>query len=271
MILVNGASSQFIDARDRGLAYGDGVFRTFPMQSGRPVAWSRQYKKLDTDCAAMQIACPGEAVLKQDLAAVASHEPDCVIKIIVTRGIAERGYAIPVAAIPTRIVLSTPAPDYPASYFEAGIRVHLCRLRLSSQPASTGIKHLNRLENVLARMEWNDPDIAEGLLCDADDYLIGGTMSNVFVAKDGKLTTPALDRCGIAGVTRERIMELSRDRGIAVRIGKITIDELLAADEIFLTNSVIGIWQIAAIDRRTWARGSLTTKIRSWLQNAQDH
>lgn len=270
MNLVNGIAGATPDVLDRGLAYGDGVFRTLPMRDGHLRAWDRHYAKLAADCAALRIVCPDVGALESDLATIARNERDCVVKIMVTRGSGRRGYAITADAAPTRVITTSALPEYPRHYYDAGVLAHRCRLRLASQPALAGIKHLNRLENVLARMEWDDPGTAEGLLCDTDDNVIGGTMSNLFVVKDGRLATPDLARCGVAGVTRERVLALARDSNIPVRTTAIGIDELLNADEVFLTNSVIGVWQIAAFDGRSWKPGEFTAQIRLGLDHAQD-
>lgn len=270
MNLVNGVESDAVSARDRGLMYGDGVFRTFPLRGGKPRLWRRQYAKLAADCAALRMACPAAGVFERDLAAITARFPDCVVKIVVTRGSGERGYAIPAAASPLRMVSAGSLPDYPQHHYDSGVRVHLCRLRLALQPALAGIKHLNRLENVLARSEWSDPGIAEGLLRDADGNVIGGTMSNVFLVKGGALLTPDLTRCGVAGVQRELVLELARDNNIPVRSAAVGMNELLQADEVFLVNSVIGVWQIAALERKVWNAGPLTAQIRRWIEHAQD-
>lgn len=271
MNLVNGVENDAIGARDRGLAYGDGVFRTFRLRGGGPRLWQRQYAKLAADCKSLRMVCPAIAVLERDLAAIAARHPDCVVKIIVTRGSGERGYAIPDAIVPTRIVSSSPLPEYPSHYYDRGVCVHLCRMRLASQPALAGVKHLNRLENVLARSEWNDSGIAEGLLCDAGDNVICGTMTNLFLVKSGALVTPELTHCGVAGVQRELTLELAQANKVPTRIASVSIDELLAADELFLVNSVIGVWQIAALDRKTWNAGPMTAQIRRWIDDAQNH
>lgn len=269
MNLVNGVESDAIGVRDRGLTYGDGVFRTFLLRGGRPLLWPRQYEKLAADCGALRIACPDAAVFERDLAVIATRFPDCVVRIVVTRGSGERGYAIPAAASPVRVVSASPLPQYPQRYYDSGVRVQLCRIRLAAQPALAGIKHLNRLENVLARAEWSDPGIAEGLLCDANDHVICGTMSNVFLVNDCELVTPDLARCGVTGVQRELVIELARSNNIPVRIANVSVDGLLAADELFLVNSVIGIWQVAAFDRKSWSPGPLTARVRRWLEHAQ--
>jgi 4-amino-4-deoxychorismate lyase len=270
MNLVNGVESDAISVRDRGLMYGDGVFRTFKLRGGKPLGWRRQYAKLAADCEALRIVCPAAFVFERDLAAIAARCPDCVVKIVVTRGGGPRGYAMPADASPQRIVCASPSPEYPQRYYEIGVRVHLCRMRLASQPALAGIKHLNRLENVLARSEWSDPEVAEGLMCDADDNVVCGTMSNLFLVNGGALATPDLARCGVAGVQRERVMELARINNIPIRVASVSIDELLVADELFLVNSVIGVWRIAALDRRTWDSGPITARVRHWLDHAQE-
>ena len=271
MNLINGIASDAVSARDRGLAYGDGVFRTFPLRSGKSVLWQRQYAKLARDCRALNLECPASAVLERDLALIGAAEPDCVVKIIVTRGDGARGYALPAVATPTRVLITSPLPDHVNQHQETGVRVHLCRIRLASQPALAGVKHLNRLENVLARAEWNEPGIAEGLMCDAGDNVIGGTMSNLFAVRDGSLLTPDLARCGVAGVMRDLVIELARDHAIPLRIAALGIDELLTADELFVVNSVIGLWPVVALDRKTWNRGALTVQLQRWLSDAQSH
>ena len=270
MMLVNGMQTDAVSARDRGLTYGDGVFRTFPLRAGKPLLWRRQFAKLAHDCRVLKIDCPAPAVLERDLALIAATESACVVKIIVTRGNGARGYAMPVPSTPTRIISASPLPECPTGFCEEGVRVHLCRTRLALQPALAGIKHLNRLENVLARSEWDDPEFAEGLMCDTDDNVICGTMSNLFIVKDGALHTPQLNRCGVAGVMRDLVIELAGEHAIALKVAVIGIDELLAADELFVVNSVIGLWPVAALDRRVWKAGSLSAKFRHWINDAQD-
>ena len=270
MNLVNGVHCDAVSVRDRGLMYGDGVFRTFPLRDGKPVLWPRQYAKLAHDCAVLRVNCPPAAAFEQDLAEIGATSPHCVVKIIVTRGESARGYAMPPQAAPTRIVTASPSPAYPDEYRDQGVRVHLCRLRLARQPALAGIKHLNRLENVLGRAEWSDPAIAEGLMCDdTDDAVIGGTMSNLFLTRSGRLLTPDLTRCGVAGVTRGLVIDLAASHGIPLETAVVGIDDVLAADEMFLVNSVIGLWPITALDRRTWQVGALTTQMRQWINDAQ--
>lgn len=265
MILVNGVAVDSVAATDRGLAYGDGVFRTLLCKRGKPRWWPQQYRKLDRDCRALAIACPAESVLAGELARVVTGTEDRVVKIIITRGSGTRGYKPPQKASPTRILMSAPLPEYPVEFSRSGIDVHLCSTRLSFQPRLAGVKHLNRLENVLARAEWSDPAVPEGLMLDELGHIVGGTMTNLFIAEGGGLVTPPLSRCGVAGVTRERVMEAAGKLGMLCREEPVTQARLLDAQEALLVNSVIGVWQIRMCAGRSWEPGACVGRVREWL------
>lgn len=265
MILVNGAAADSVAVTDRGLAYGDGVFRTLLSRGGRPKWWSWHYRKLEHDCAALAITCPPEAALAADVALAASPSGDEVVKIMVTRGSGARGYAPPQPSSSTRIVMTAPPPEYPDEFSRSGVRVHWCRTRLSSQPRLAGIKHLNRLENVMARAEWSDPAIAEGLMLDQGGNVIGGTMTNLFIVEGDRMLTPELTQCGVAGVTRELVLQAARSRGVSCEEAHITQERLLEAREAFLVNSVIGVWQIRECAGRSWTAGAHCGRVREWI------
>lgn len=259
MMFINGVASESIAANDRGLQYGDGVFRTLRVQGGKALHWPRHYRKLAADCAALGIACPDPSTLAAELQTLAAQQDDGIAKIIVTRGASGRGYAY-ANAQPTRIVSLGALPDHPAEYATHGVRVRVCDLRLGWQPRLAGVKHLNRLENVLARSEWSDPGIAEGLLLDAEGNVIEGVMSNVFIVENSKWATPELSRCGVAGVQRERLLER-----VVCRVEPIPLERLLRADEVLLVNSLIGVWPVREIGERCWQPGTASAAARHWL------
>lgn len=194
---------------------------------------------------------------------------DAIAKIIVTRGSGERGYAAPAIVMPTRIVMAAPFGDNP-ELATHGIKARVCTLRLGAQPALAGVKHLNRLENVLARREWSDSDIREGVLLDEAGDVVGGTMSNLFIVENGMLATPVLERAGVAGVTRERIVERAARSDVACRVERIPLERLLCAAEIFVVNSVIGAWPVRALADRTWDAGPVTARVQRWLDESDD-
>jgi 4-amino-4-deoxychorismate lyase len=266
VILVDGKTSEAVSALDRGLAYGDGVFRTLRAESGRLLLGHRHYRKLEHDCARLAIPCPEWSVLESDIERILAEEPDCVVKIVVTRGQGGRGFAPPARVQPTRVVASFPLPAPPPGCDEQGVRVRWCSTRLSAQPALAGVKHLNRLENVLARSEWDDPAIVEGLLCDAGGRVIEGTMSNVFILEGGRMVTSPLEQCGVAGIQRERLIALAERVCGGCEIDPIVPERLLAAEQVYLVNSVIGAWWVAALDARAWARSELTPIVQAALR-----
>lgn len=270
MILVNGVATDSVAATDRGLAYGDGVFRTLLARHGKPRWWQRHYRKLAHDCATLALPCPPEEVLAAELERVTPRSGEAVAKIIITRGGGPRGYAPPQSPSPTRIVMAAALPAYPDEFARSGVRIRWCRTRVSFQPRLAGVKHLNRLENVLARAEWSDPAIAEGLMLDEDGHIVGGTMTNVFLVESGILVTPPLSRCGVAGVARERILEAAEAHGWACRIEPVATARLLDAEEVLLVNSVIGVWPVAACGGRTWKPGVCAARVREWNDDEAD-
>ena len=193
-----------------------------------------------------------------------------VLKLIVTRGSAGRGYRVAETTVSTRIMQLHPWPEYPAACAKQGVKTRLCEIRLGQNPALAGIKHLNRLEQVLARQEWIDDDIREGLLMDTDDNLVEGTMCNLFTVSDGVLITPDLSRCGVAGIMRSIILELAEQQGLATRITPISQQALAQADEVFLSNSLIGIWPVIAMDESMYRKGAITVQLQKLLAEAPD-
>jgi 4-amino-4-deoxychorismate lyase len=270
MILVDGLPENAVPADDRGFTYGDGVFRTLAMHNGRAQWWPQQYAKLAADCGALHITPPLESDLLRDLKTIAAQLPDCALRITVTRGSGGRGYAVPENPQSRRVVFASPLPEYPAHWLEQGISLRVCELRLAAQPRLAGIKHLNRLESVLARAEWIDPAIAEGLLLDVAGHVIEGTRCNVFIVEDGVLATPDLSHCGVAGVTRDLVIAAAGRNGLHCHIEPINRQRLEAATEVFLVNSLIGVWPVAVLEQRRWSGFKVAPLVRKWL-NAFDH
>lgn len=269
MILINGDMQARLAANDRGLSYGDGVFRTMQMRRGKVKNWSLHYEKIANDCIQLALNCPDKLLFEKDISQLLARQ-NGVIKLMVTRGVGTRGYAPTIAAAVTRISMWSALPSHPENTSDAGIRARWCQLRLGRQPRLAGIKHLNRLENVLARAEWQDTDILEGLLLDEAANVICGTMSNLFIIKGRQLYTPDLSACGVAGVTRDRILAGAGSLGLTAKITQLSIADVLAADEVMVVNSVIGVWQIRALAEKCWEAGHFVPLIRAYLEEDDD-
>lgn len=262
-IRVNGQDGDHLSTQDRGISYGDGLFETLPILHGVAQHWMLHRARLLAGCQRLRLPLLDIPALEQDITALCNGVAQGVLKVIITRGIGGRGYRPPDNDIvqPTRIVQVHPWPPYDVRYWSEGIQMRVCAHRLAHQPALAGMKHLNRLDQVLARAEWADDNIPEGFMLDTADQVIGGTMSNVFFVSNSVLHTPDVTQCGIAGVTRHRILEQAARMGMAVKIGQYTLEAILAAEELFVCNSVIGMWPVVYCNGRSWGRGPFTAKL----------
>lgn len=248
LISVNGIFDAAISPLDRGFAYGDGLFETCRYQQGLIPLW--QYHRTRLLESAQRLLIPlDESVLQQYLqgllvelqkAAIES----AVVKIQITRGVGARGYRIAAAGTPTYCLSAFPAAQLQLDSYRNGVDVRICRHRLGANPALAGMKHLNRLEQILARAEWQD-EYAEGLLMDESGAFIEATVSNLFLVKNNQFYTPDLSRAGVAGVMRRVIIDkLAPQLGALVNVVRVDRAFLLTADELFLCNSVYGIWPV---------------------------
>lgn len=275
LYLVNGSFNQAISPFDRGFAYGDGVFRTIKMVGGLPEHWPQHYQKLVADCAAINIVCPSAELLMSDLSQLFSTDATsknnvAVAKIIITRGEGNRGYTPPAITAPMRVVSKSDMPDYPEKRFSEGVNLTVCETRLAAQPKLAGIKHLNRLENVLARMEWHNPDLAEGIMLDMRDNVIECTAANIFARFGDTLITPDLQQCGIAGITRQRVIDLAPTLSLKTSVKTFNLQKLVAADEVIICSSLYSAWQVKMIQQHIIKTANLAADIRAALQPAID-
>lgn len=257
--LCNGRPVAAVPVTDRGLAYGDGLFETIRVCGGRPQFLPLHLQRLRDGCARLRIEL-NDLALAAEIAQLLRGRGDGVLKLIVTRAASGRGYQ-PGRGDANRLLLFH--EGLPKADAEPGIRVRVCRQRLAEQPVLAGLKHLNRLEQVLARAEWSDPAVAEGLMLDQRDRLVEATASNVFLVRGGRLLTPRLHRCGVAGIVRRVVMErLAPGR---VEACDLTLGDVHAADEIFLTNSLFGIRPVLQVECLLKVCGDVTIDLRSRL------
>ena len=273
--LINGSFDHIISPFDRGFAYGDGIFRTMKMVDGFPESWPQHYQKLVADCAVINIVCPSAELLMSDLQQLfspidLSENQLAVAKIIITRGEGNRGYTPPAITAPMRVVTKSAMPKYAVERFETGVNLTVCETRLAAQPLLAGIKHLNRLENVLARMEWTEPSIADGILLDMNNNVIECTAANIFARFGDMLITPSLHSCGIAGITRQRIINVAHTLSLKVKEETFNLEQLLSADEVIICSSLYGAWQVKSVQvkkmqEKTIKNNGLAANIRAAL------
>ncbi|MBS0366603.1 MAG: aminodeoxychorismate lyase [Proteobacteria bacterium] len=260
---VDGKPCREVSVLDRGLHFGDGLFETMAVRNGAIRLVDLHLARLQRGCARLGLRLPdARGVLEQWRRAAAGRER-AVLKVLVTRGPAvRRGYATGDApATQVMLLYEAPADEGAAD----GVRVRLGILRLGENPALAGLKHCNRLEQVLARREWDDLRIADSLLFSSTGALISGTMTNVFLVKDSRVLTPRLDRCGVAGVMRAAVMEACAQGRVAVVETRLTAADLDAAQEILLTNALTGVRPVSDLAGRTLTPGRVTRQVQELL------
>jgi 4-amino-4-deoxychorismate lyase len=246
---INGRRSARIDYRDRGLQYGDGVFETMRVRRGRVRLLEYHLERLNLSCRQLKIAGPSQPALRRELARVAALRSEGILKLIVTRGLGPRGYRPTGRERCTRILALHALPKAVLADGPTPARVRLCATPLGQNPRLAGLKTLNRLESVLARAEWNDAHIWEGLMRDVDENIVCGTMSNLFLRRGSALMTPVLDRCGVAGVMRRWILETAGELRLNPVERRIRWRDLREAEEVFMSNAVVGLRSVGVIER----------------------
>ena len=270
MILLNGAESDHITVSDRGFQYGDGLFETIAVIEGRPLFLEHHLQRLTEGCSKLNIPKPDLKLLADEAYFVCKQAKQAVLKIIVTRGSGGRGYRQPEVIQPTRVISLYPFPEYSNANAELGIKLRFCDTRLGLNPALAGIKHLNRLEQVMARAEWDDPAIQEGIMLDANNHVIEGTMTNLFYVKDSIIYTASLKLSGVAGIVRGVIKGLIAEHNLVLIEHDYGKEALLTADEAFVCNSIIGLCPIRQIENVGFAVGRVTSQLQAWLTQLKE-
>ena len=255
-----------IDPDDRGFQYGDGVFETIAIRNGEPRLWSRHMRRLERACERLGFERPTllEPYVEIALRDTREDRRHCLIKIIVTAGVRQRGYARAMPSHTETFIGVYPATTTNRPAYLKGVATTLCETRLAVGSPLAGIKTLNRLEQVLARSECQPTGAYEGLTLDAEGRLICGTMSNVFLVRDNSLVTPSLHRCGVQGIMRDLVIDTCGD----VEICDLTLEDLAAADEVFITNSQIGAVPVHRCDDYRWKVGRVTRRVMRKLADS---
>jgi 4-amino-4-deoxychorismate lyase len=248
---------------DRGLHFGDGLFETIACRKGKARFLSLHLERLMLGCERLRINLGDVDSLRRELRALASAAGDALIKLIVTRGEAvARGYAWSGTEVATRLVFQYPLPPDDLASLTAGIRVRVARLRYGENERLAGLKHLNRLEQVLARSEAPANEAEELLVFGSSGHLVSGTMTNVFIVQGGRLRTPRVDRAGVAGIMRRVVLREAAAAGIQTEEGVITAADMTSATELFVTNARIGLWPVRLLDDRAMEVGGITRRLQ---------
>lgn len=260
LVFIGRTQVDSLPAENRGLAYGDGLFETMRVHRGDIRWWNAHWSRLRRGAARLRIRLPDESLVRDQTSQLFCNE-DGVLKLIITRGTDGRGYAPVSDTEPTWLLSRHSLPAEPRA---DGLIVRWCDTRLAIQPALAGLKHCNRLEQVIARGEWQDESIDESLMRDSEGFVVSAVSANLFVLRDGAWVTPLIDRCGVAGVCRAWCMQ-----ELAAHEARLTVEDVESADAVFLCNAVRGILSVARLDGREWSLHSQVAALQARL--AQEH
>lgn len=269
--IVNGTEQGSISVFDRGLAYGDGIFETMLSIDGRIPLWHRHQQRLQDSL--QRLAIP-EIDMVAILALISPYlkaNAEQIIKLIVTRGSSARGYSIPEQAHPTTIIYISERDNESRNVTKDAARLDFCSTTLGYQPLLAGIKHLNRLEQVMARKEVQEAGLDEGLMCGLQGEIIEATAHNIFAVQNNILYTPELNQAGVAGIMRSEVIRQAEILNIPLRITKLERDFILAADELFLCNSIHGIWPVCELGRQHYTSDRVTYLLKEVIDGIMGH
>ena len=269
-VWINGRRCSTLSYRDRGLQYGDGVFETMRVRRRGIRLLELHLDRLYRSCRRLKIQVPKALVVRRELERIAAGRKQGILKLMVTRGRGARGYRPSGRERATRIVTLEALPRAISAEAAKAVRLRVCATRLSTTPSLAGLKTLNRLDSVLARSEWTDARIWEGLMRDVDGNWVCGTMSNLFLRRGTVLMTPLLDRCGVAGIMRRWILECAASLGLRAVERRIRWEDLQSAEEVFMSNAVVGIRSVRAIEcarlgKLSFERFDAAAQLRSLL------
>lgn len=266
--LINGKQADAVNSNDRGLHYGDGLFETMLFLNGEIRNKELHWQRLQKGCRQLVITAPDINLLESEIAQLIKgyEERSLVIKLLITRGESERGYKYSGSEIPTRILSCYEAVEYPETYYSRGIALHYCTMRLGQNPKLAGLKHLNRLEQVIARNERDDKVYQEGIMMDVSGKVVEGTMSNLFIVASGQIITPALESCGIEGVMRQNVIKMAESDNFSVSIREVSKNDVINAEEVFITNSLMGVCPVRRVEDQQYnVPGAITSRLMQLL------
>jgi len=258
IVLINGAKQSKISIFNRNVQFGDGLFETCVVENKKILFWVNHFARLNKGCEQLKISRVDESVWLSDVKKALSlcSYDRCVVKLILSRGESLRGYGFKDDIKPVRAVIVS---ELQKVTFNKSFCLEYCQSGYDSNPKLAGIKHCNRLEQVLARAGLKSD---EGIMLDENHNVISVTQGNIYAIHGNTLITPKLDKCGVEGTRRDVILDLAKLLGIKVKVDTLSVKELGQANEVFISNSIIGIQSISQIGDISFSENLITKKIK---------
>lgn len=262
---LNGHPIEQLSPLERGFAYGDGLFSTMNVVNSHIALLDLHWQRLAQGCQRLAINSHYLETWQQDFQRFLAVYANNTVKIIVTRGEGGRGYLADANAMPHCYFYAYESTAHSLLH-QQGINTGFLTTALGLNPLLAGIKHLNRLEQVLLRQELAQTPFPEALVCDINGHVVEGVFSNVFLVRQQQLYTPRLHQAGVAGVMRQQVCTLANTLGFSVEEQLLMADDFLAADEIFFCNSLYGLWPVRQINGIPLGDNPVTHTLQQHLQ-----
>ena len=267
IVIINGAKQSKISIFNRNSQFGDGLFETCLVENKKILFWTNHFARLNRGCEQLKISKVDESVWLSDVKKALSlcSYDHCVVKLILSRGESLRGYGFKDDIKPVRAVIVLELQNTTLNNL---FSLEYCQSGYNSNPKLAGIKHCNRLEQVLARAGLKSD---EGIMLDENHNVISVTQGNIYAIHGNTLITPKLDKCGVEGTRRAIILDLAKLLGIKVKVDTLSAKELVQADEVFISNSIIGIQSIKQIGDIVLGESPITKKIKdTFMEKTED-
>lgn len=254
-MLVNGKEKAEIDVNSRGIAYGDGVFSTIKVEFGKIQLWQLHLARLKKSAKKLYFPEVDWALLSQEIQTFSMQyvaQENSVIKLILIRGSGGRGYSINGCNTIDRIITAHPFPDHYEQWQAKGIALIQCEYQLPINKYLAGLKTLNRLDQVLIKQEIEAKNAIDGIVCDQQGNVIETCSANLFLYKNEQWYTPSLENSGVAGVKRQEILDQAKIKGLNIIKTPLNKLDLLNADALCITNSLMNIVPITQYEKYTY-------------------
>ncbi|WP_261833570.1 aminodeoxychorismate lyase [Vibrio ishigakensis] len=267
MIWINGVISDQIDATDRSFNYGDGGFTTIRTIDGKPEHWSLHVERMQDCLTLLQIPQPNWKQVREWVETAAKSEGLGGVKLLVSRGSGGRGYSPQGINKPTIVISNFDYPSHYSFWQLEGIELGIAEHKLGINPLLAGRKHNNRLEQVLMKADMEQQDMPDGVVLDINNHIVETTMANLFWVKGNTLYSPSIEKAGVAGIARRLVMIDAQNMGLKVIIGEFELDHLLSADQVFITNAILGIAPVTKITHKSFPIGIITRDLQERINS----
>lgn len=260
-IWVNGEKTDKVSVLDRGFSYGDGIFTTIKVANSHCELLPQHIERLQQGLIKLSIASIDFENLFEDLTAKSKNLQNGVLKVIITRGQGKRGYSSVGCDSPTIVIsASSVAPSY-QQWQQEGVELGVSTIALGINPLTAGIKHLNRLEQILVKQQIDDNKWTDAVVLDCQGHVIETSMANIFLCKDNIVYTPCLTSSGVKGLMRQQVINYLDDNNIDIIEDRFKFGAIINADEIFITNCLMGVVPITGVDTTAFSIGKITSML----------